>query len=321
MQTANIANMANVLTQAQRHFSDNLRRSRAAIEYLIERGVSARIAKQFELGYARDTFHALAGALPLDDRGVAFDLGLLSDKGVGVYDRFVHRLMFPIRDALGQLCGFAGRALDEERSHAKYLNSPDSFAFHKGQILYGLHLALPAIREAGRVYVVEGFFDLLQAHQAGLTNTVSTMGTAMTPEHAQILSALNAEIVLCFDGDAAGQQAALSACELLAGAVNDDTPVTVVSFPDDTDPDDVLREGGQEALEGYRDEHGTSFLVYLISDRAARIGPMDSAENRARLLVELRPVRARMKPGQHRAKLDDYVAAATGLPDVAEYWQ
>ncbi len=219
---------------------------RGARAYLERRGISNESVEAFCLGYARDAWEALLNAMA--KRGFSGqDLaraGLAVPREDHFYDRFRNRLIFPIRDATGRVIAFGGRALADDQQ-PKYLNSPESPLFQKGQVLWNFDRARRAMAEAGRAVVVEGYLDSISCCEAGLTEAVATMGTALTAEHVNLLRRQVKSLVLAFDSDSAGLAAALRGRELFHQAELD---VRVVSMPEGMDPDDVVREQGGEAL-------------------------------------------------------------------------
>lgn len=222
-------------------------------DYLARRGVGDEAVRRFRLGYAPDAW---------DDtlnwgRGKGWDATLLEQAGVVVtrepegggpprtYDRFRGRLMFPICDEQGRVIAFSGRVLDPEAKAAKYVNSPETPLFTKGRVLYALDKAKRAILAANTALVCEGQLDTIACHLAGVENAVAPQGTAFTGEHARILKRYAAEVVLCFDSDAAGQKAAARALDdLLASGLS----IRVATIPAPHDPDSFIREHGAEAF-------------------------------------------------------------------------
>jgi DNA primase len=222
----------------------------AALDYARGRGLSDQTIERFGLGYAPDAWDALrraAGRRRIGDRAlVAAGLAARRETGGGCYDRFRNRLMFPIHDLAGRVIAFGGRALAEDQS-AKYLNSADSPVFDKSATLYALHAARGPIGSTGQAVVVEGYLDALIPQQAGLTNVVATLGTALTDRQVRLLGRYAREAVVVFDADAAGAAAAERALEVfLAQQVH----VRVATIPAGKDPCDVVQASGADALRG-----------------------------------------------------------------------
>lgn len=224
--------------------------------YLERRGISPETAERFGLGYAPDEWRALreaAGKHGFDDE-LLLAVGLLttSDKNPDPYDRFRNRIVFPIESVTGRTVGFGGRILDTEgKGRPKYLNSPETPIYHKGEVLYGLSWAKNKIRRAESALVVEGYMDAVALADAGLDHVVATLGTAMTAEHVKLLSRYCTQAQLLFDSDAAGLRATFKAGDqLLAGGMHP----SVVTLPDGEDPDTIVRTQGEEALRTYVDQ-------------------------------------------------------------------
>jgi len=241
------------LEWAVRYFESNLRHptvGQEARNYLERRGFKKETAEAFHLGFAPPGWDGLLKAAQGDNIpvGLLESAGLVvqRDDGSGTYDRFRGRVMFPITDALNRPIGFGGRALGDETP--KYLNSPETALFRKAENLYGLPEARPRIGETRRAVVVEGYTDVAMAHQAGVTNVVATLGTALTSEHVRVLKRYADEVVLVFDSDEAGRRAADRGLELFLA---EDVRVSVTALPEGKDPCDVCRDEGAEAFGRY----------------------------------------------------------------------
>ena len=248
------------------------RTSPRAIDYLKGRGLTGEIAARFGIGYAPDGWQPLAGAFDatttireLETAGLV----IAGDAGKR-YDRFRDRIMFPIHDSRGQVIGFGGRVLGE--GEPKYLNSPETPLFSKGRELYGLYLARNAIRDAGKVIVVEGYMDVVALAQHGVDYAVATLGTATTPVHAQKLLRLTDRVIFCFDGDAAGRKAAWRALENTLPVLADGKNALFLFLPDGEDPDDYIRSRGKAAFEALV-EQATPLSEFLLAELSARHPP------------------------------------------------
>jgi DNA primase len=219
--------------------------------YLSDRGVDPAAQRLFGLGYAAPDRFALREALAA--RGVdlaeMIAAGLLAhgDDVAVAYDRFRDRVMFPIHDRGGKLVAFGGRALDPA-ARAKYLNSPESELFHKGELLYNHHRARKAAHERGEVIVVEGYVDVIAMTQAGFAHTVAPLGTALTTEQCALLWTIADEPILCFDGDKAGRKAAYRAVDVALPLVGPGKSLRFALLPEGQDPDDLVRSGGAPAI-------------------------------------------------------------------------
>jgi DNA primase len=218
--------------------------------------------------------------------------------------------MFPIHDTRGRVIGFGGRVLDG--GEPKYLNSPETAVFLKGKELYGLYLARNAIREAGRVVVVEGYMDVVALAQHGIGYAVATLGTATTATHAQKLLRLTDSVVYCFDGDAAGRKAAWRALENTLAVLVDGKEARFLFLPDGEDPDDFVRQRGKAAFE-QAIERATPLSEYLLAELAAQHAPT-TAEGRAALVAASRPLIAQIAAPVLAALMRRRLAELSGLP-------
>ena len=232
--------MRECLDAAQTFFVSRLRATPTASGYVLKRGVTPELHELFGIGYAPDSFsetydHLLKHGFTRGEI-VAAGLGVQKDLQEGrIYDRFRHRVMFPITDPQGAIIGFGGRTMGD--SDAKYVNSPESPLYNKSAVLFGLFQARDAIRASHRVVLVEGYFDCVACHKAGVKNVVAVSGTALTEEHVKILKRYADEVVLCLDQDNAGQLAAGRAFELLSKA---QLKIFSVTLPA-KDPDELVQ--------------------------------------------------------------------------------
>jgi DNA primase len=222
-------------------------RGEVARSYLTQRGLDADVVESFEIGLAPDRWDAVVAHL--SQRRVPASLGekaglLIERKSGGHYDRLRGRVVFPIRDARGRILGFGGRAIGSDQE-PKYLNGPETAIYRKREVFYGLPMALEPMRRAERAVVVEGYFDVVALHRAGVGEAVATCGTALTEDHARELHRRTRQVVLLFDGDEAGRRAARAALEILLPA---GLRVRHVALPSGDDPDTLLAREGAEAL-------------------------------------------------------------------------
>ena len=243
------AGLHDVTQAAARWFSARLAGAEgaAARAYLERRGVAPAQAAAFAIGYAPDRRDAIAGALPVPP-GQLIEAGLLIEaEGRAPYDRFRDRLIIPIHDARARVIGFGGRTLSD--GTPKYLNSPETPLFDKGRILFNLHRAAPPARAAGRMLVVEGYMDVIALAGAGIEEAVAPLGTALTEAQLELLWRHTDVPVLCFDGDAAGERAAVRAAERALPLLKGGRSLAFVTLPAGQDPDDLVRGGGRAALD------------------------------------------------------------------------
>jgi DNA primase len=301
------------LLAAAKFYRAQLRESPRAIDYLKRRGLTGVVAAHFGIGYAPAGWQNLAAVFPAYDDAALEAAGLViaGDNGKR-YDRFRDRVMFPIHDTRGRVIGFGGRVLDS--GEPKYLNSPETSVFSKGKELYGLYLARNAIREAGRVVVVEGYMDVVALAQHGVGYTVATLGTATTSVHAQKLLRLADSVVFCFDGDAAGRKAAWRALESMLPALVDGKEARFLFLPEGEDPDDFVRRHGRAAFE-HAVEHAMPLSEYLLAE-LSRQHPPTTAEGRAALVAAARPLLAEIGAPVLAALLRRQLSELSGLPEA-----
>jgi DNA primase len=300
-----------LLTAAAEFFQHNLKQSPEAIAYLRKRGLDGETAREFRIGYAQPGWDSLirhfeASATPAQLLAAGL---VVAREGGGHYDRFRDRVMFPIRDARGRVVGFGGRVIAD--GEPKYLNSPETAVFHKGQELYGLYEAKQAERRLERLLVVEGYMDVVSLAQHGIRNAVATLGTATTAEHIRRLFRVVPEVVFCFDGDRAGRAAAWRALQTCLAELRDGRQVNFLFLPDGDDPDTlVAREGPERFAE--RLSAATPLSEYLIRELAEQCGS-DSLDARARMAELAKPLLRELPVGVYRELLTDRLAEAVGL--------
>lgn len=276
-----------VLLKAAQFYRNQLKDAPQAIEYLKKRGLSGEIAKKFGIGYALDAWQGLEQVFPDYADKALTAAGLVKQNEEGRrYDAFRDRIMFPIVDVKGNIIGFGGRVLGD--GEPKYLNSPETAVFEKGRELYGLFQARRAIRDAGRVIVVEGYMDVVALAQMGIEYAVATLGTATTPMHVQKLLRQTDEVVYCFDGDAAGRRAAWRALENSLALLTDGKQMRFLFLPDSEDPDSYVRQHGKEAFEGLLGQ--AMPLSRFLIDELRKSVDLHSSEGRAKLLQQAKPL-------------------------------
>lgn len=301
-----------LLVTAATFYRAQLKDTPRAIDYLKDRGLTGTVAARFGIGYAPDGWQPLAAAFTDYEATGLETAGLvITGDGGKRYDRFRDRIMFPIHDGRGQVIGFGGRVLGS--GEPKYLNSPETPLFSKGRELYGLYLARNAIRDAGRVVVVEGYMDVVALAQHGVEYAVATLGTATTPTHVQKLFRLTDTVVFCFDGDNAGRKAAWRALENTLPVLTDGKNAQFLFLPDGNDPDDFVRQRGREAFESLVKE-ALPLSAFLLRELAAQ-HPPTSAEGRAALAAAAKPHLAALGAPILAALVRRELAALTGLPE------
>jgi DNA primase len=319
-----------MMQQAAQYYRDQLKASPAAIEYLKGRGLTGKVAAHFGIGYAPSGWQNLQAVFPQYQDRSLLDCGLVIENDSGKrYDRFRDRIMFPILNQRGAVIAFGGRVLErndgsdanaarepakewaKDGGGPKYLNSPETPLFEKGQELYGLAQARMPLRAAGRAVVVEGYMDVVALAQHGIEYAVATLGTATSATHVQKLFRQTDEIVFCFDGDAAGRRAAWHALEVSLPLVPDHKKVRFLFLPQEHDPDSYVREHGKEAFEALL---GSAMLLsaYLVDELRGRV-QMDTSEGRSRLIHEAKPLLKRLTAPVLQLQLLQRFAELAGL--------
>ncbi len=237
-----------------------------AINYLKGRGLSGEIVKRFGIGYISDAWDGMMKTFgrssQINQQLVDLGMAIQGDKNKP-YDRFRGRIQFPIRDKRGRVIGFGGRVLGD--GTPKYLNSPETRIYHKGQELYGLFEAKQAVKQLTRLVVVEGYMDVVALAQHGVDYAVASLGTATTPEQLQTLFRTVKEVICCYDGDRAGRDAAWRAMDNALPLIQDGYSLKFVFLPDGEDPDSMIREKGQAAFETILD-NATPLSEFLLSN-------------------------------------------------------
>ena len=294
--------LSEVMSSAADWYRQQLKGSTRAVEYLKGRGLTGDIAKRYALGYAPDGWQGLEAVFgPYTNDEVAKTLvegGLViqgeQSEGAPVkrYDRFRDRVMFPIRNPKGQTIGFGGRILDQ--GEPKYLNSPETPLFSKGNTLYGLFEARQAIRSQEYVLVCEGYMDVVALAQLGFPNAVATLGTACTANHVRMLLRQTDKVVFSFDGDSAGQRAAQRALEACLPLMSDDKEIRFLFLPSEHDPDSYVRAYGAPAFEKVIKEAMSisSFFFKIVSEAHELTTP----EGRAHTHHAAKPLLLSMPP-------------------------
>jgi DNA primase len=278
-----------LLAQVTRYFQAQFKQSKeagTAIEYLQQRGISGEIAKTYQLGFAASGWDNLLKAFPgnaMRDALVASGMVIHNEQG-RYYDRYRHRIMFPILDRRGRVVGFGGRVIDNEDS-PKYLNSPETAIFHKSRELYGLYQILATRRSPDDLLVVEGYMDVIGLVQHGIDNAVAALGTAISATHIQLLTRHTRRIIFCMDGDTAGRQAAWRALELALPIIGDDSQVRFLFLPQSEDPDSLIRQEGAEAFSA-RINKAQSLTNYLFEQLLQTVD-IQQMEGKAQLIMQL----------------------------------
>jgi len=302
--------LTDIMARAAKYYYEQLKRSEKAVSYLKQRGVSGEIAQKFGIGYAPDGWQNLGAAF--DDYTIpelqVAGLVIKNDQG-RLYDRFRDRVMFPIINQKGEVIAFGGRVLGD--GEPKYLNSPETPLFEKGREVFGLPQARAALREKDTVIVVEGYMDVVALAQHGVGNAVATLGTATTATHVQKLLRQVDRIVYCFDGDNAGRKAAWRALENSLEALPEQKSIGFVFLPQADDPDSFVRREGSAEFDKLVTQ-ATPLSEFLLRELAAHCD-MTSAEGRARLVADAKPLLGRLQTPLLRLQLVKRLAEASGF--------
>lgn len=286
--------------EAARFFYNNLKGNSDALKYLYNRGISNETIKRFGLGLSKDSWNSLKDFII--SKGLKEDLalsaGLLVKKnnGVGYYDRFRNRIMFPIIDLKGNVIAFGGRVMDD--SKPKYLNSPDTLIYNKGYNIYGLNL-VKEIRDLKNIIVVEGYMDAISLHQNGINNAVASLGTAFTEPQARLLKRFANEIIIAYDSDAAGQAATLKGLSILE---KQGCSVKVLRLPSSKDPDEYIRKEGLESFKKLVD-NSMLLMDYKILNLKKGID-IQNIDHRVKFIKQLANI---MQTIESPAEVDAYI--------------
>lgn len=299
-------NLYAVLEHVNQEYSQQLNNSKKAQDYLKRRGLSKEICLTFGLGYAGDSFDNLRTCcVSNQDKENLIATGMLLQKDSRVFARFRNRLMFPIRERRGRIIGFGGRTLGEDL--AKYLNSPETVLFHKGNELYGLYEARKVGKELKFLIVVEGYMDVIALAQHGVTNVVATLGTAITSKQIQQLLRHTSGIVFCFDGDNAGKGAAWRALENILPMMHDGIRVKFLFLPETEDPDSLIRKEGKKGFAS-RMSQAVSLEEFFYARLKQNID-LSGADGRAMLAKKAKTYLSRMPKGVFQQLLFEKLAS------------
>ncbi len=265
-----------IYKQTEIFYKENLKNSKQAISYLNERGLDSETIERFGIGYSRNEIDSLFKRL----QSLDFSLEHIKASGLvyfgqkGVYDFFRNRLMFPIYDLQSRVIAFGGRTMSSSKEVPKYINSPDSFIFKKGELFYGLHMAKNFINQKGYVIIVEGYMDVITCHQHGFYNVVAPLGTALTSGQLRRLKRFCNNVLLVFDGDSAGVSATKRAIEnCYAEGIN----VKILLMPPNQDPDSFIRRYGEDGFRRYMAKTNSPIEFLLKISGKSRLDAVRSA--------------------------------------------
>jgi len=274
-----------VIESVNDFYIQQLKKSNQLMAYLVDRGLSTQSIEKFKLGYAsssNDTIKFLKDNF--FNLEVALDFGIVSqDDSSNLYARFINRITFPIYSNASKLIGFGGRTLSDGDNIAKYLNSPTTKFFNKSRVLYGYDLAKQSIYKQKEIIICEGYLDVIMLHQAGFNNAVATLGTALTKEHLPLISKSEAFVILAYDGDKAGINAAFKAAKLLS--INK-IEGGVVIFKDGLDPADMIKENKIEELNKIF-SHPKNLIEFVIDSIASHFD-LNNANQKEKAIIEVK---------------------------------
>ncbi|MDN3676204.1 DNA primase [Flavobacterium paronense] len=302
---------------AKTYFHDTLLNSEEGkaigLSYFKERGFTNETIAKFGLGYSPETWDAFTKQA----LSKGYQLEFLKKVGLTIaredgkhFDRFKGRVMFPIQSLSGRNLGFGGRILNNDKKAAKYLNSPESDIYHKSKVLYGIFHAKQAIAKQNNCYLVEGYTDVIQLHQAGIENVVASSGTALTPDQIRLINRLTKNITVLFDGDAAGLRASVRGIDLI---LEEGMNVKVCTFPDGDDPDSFARKNSYEDLVLYLENNAKDFIQFkasLLMDEANN-DPIKKADLIRDMVVSISKI-------PDRIKREIYIQETARIMDISE---
>lgn len=302
---------------AQKYFQETLLKSEEGkaigLTYFKERGFTTETIAKFGLGYSPETWDAFTK----EALSKGYQLDYLEKTGLTIvredgkhFDRFKGRVMFPIQSLSGRVLGFGGRILTNDKKAAKYLNSPESDIYHKSKVLYGIFHAKQAIAKQNNCYLVEGYTDVIQMHQAGIENVVASSGTALTPDQIRLINRLTKNITVLFDGDAAGLRASIRGIDLI---LEEGMNVKVCTFPDGDDPDSFARKNSYEDVIQYLENNAKDFIQFkasLLMDEAKN-DPIKKADLIRDMVVSISKI-------PDRIKREVYIQECSRIMDISE---
>ena len=285
-----------ILDAVNNYYQNNLLSTLNAIQYLSSRGITKESIDKFQIGYAsssNDTISYLKNNF--FDLSIAIELGIIDSGSNGLYARFIERITFPIFLQSGKLVGFGGRTISGH--NAKYVNSPATKLFNKSALLFGYNLARESIYQSKEIIITEGYLDVIMLHQAGFTNSVATLGTALTSQHVPLLKKSDAKVILGYDGDKAGMEAAYKASILLA---QNDFVGGVVIFQNGQDPADYVKEGRVEELKSLflHPKYFVEFVLdYIVKDNLGNYRfNINRPEEKQKILIKIEEFLSTLKP-------------------------
>ena len=298
------------------YFQNNLLKTEPGkaigLSYFKERGFTQQTIEKFKLGYSLDQWSAFTDQAIKKGYKLEFleQTGLTIAKQEKQYDRFKGRVMFPILSMSGRTLGFGGRILTNDKKAAKYLNSPESDVYHKSKVLYGIYNAKQSIAKEDNCYLVEGYTDVIQFAQRGISNVVSSSGTALTPEQIRLVNRLTQNITVLFDGDAAGLRASIRGVDLI---LEQGMNVKICTFPEGEDPDTFAKNNTLDVLQSYLLENAKDFISFKASllAKEAVNDPIKKAETIRDMVVSISKI-------PDHIKREVYIKECARIMDISE---
>ncbi|MDD2165544.1 DNA primase [Glaesserella parasuis] len=310
-------NLYELLDLVAKFYQQQLTQDRASQAYLQQRGLSQEIIERFEIGFSPNAMDAVLRRFGNNPEEVQklLDTGMLSKNDRGnVYDRFRNRVMFPIRDKRGRVIAFGGRVLGDEKP--KYLNSPESATYHKGNELYGLYQALQHNENPEFLFVVEGYMDVVALAQFGVNNAVASLGTATTGEQIQLMFRSTEQVICCYDGDRAGRDAAWRALENALPYLHDGRQIKFIFLPDGEDPDTFIRVQGKEGFERYL-EQALTLSEFLFDSLLTQVD-LSTKEGKSKIASLALPLIKRIPGEMLRLYLRNILGQKLGILDPTQ---
>ncbi|WGE59081.1 DNA primase [Actinobacillus equuli] len=310
-------NLYELLEAISQFYQQNLTQDIPSQSYLQSRGLSPEIIARFEIGFAHNSMDSVLRKFGTnrDEVQKLFDTGMITQNDSGrIYDKFRNRVMFPIRDKRGRVIAFGGRVMGDERP--KYLNSPESATYHKGNELYGLFQALQQNENPTSLVVVEGYMDVVALAQFGVDNVVASLGTATTGEQIQQMFRVTEQVICCYDGDRAGREAAWRAFENALPYLHDGRQLKFIFLPDGEDPDSFVRAHGKQGFEAYL-QNAMSLSDFLFDSLIAQVD-LSSKEGKSKLAALAVPLINRIPGEMLRVYLRNILGQKLGILDPAQ---
>ncbi|SUT88265.1 DNA primase [Actinobacillus ureae] len=310
-------NLYELLEAISQFYQQNLTQDIPSQSYLQSRGLSPEIIARFEIGFANNSMDSVLRKFGTnrDEVQKLFDTGMITQNDSGrIYDKFRNRVMFPIRDKRGRVIAFGGRVMGDERP--KYLNSPESATYHKGNELYGLFHTLQQNENPTSLVVVEGYMDVVALAQFGVDNVVASLGTATTGEQIKQMFRVTEQVICCYDGDRAGREAAWRAFENALPYLHDGRQLKFIFLPDGEDPDSFVRAHGKQGFEAYL-QNAMSLSDFLFDSLIAQVD-LSSKEGKSKLAALAVPLINRIPGEMLRVYLRNILGQKLGILDPAQ---